>query len=72
MKRILSMALFAVCFFACSMASASGYPDYLGGDRNLLLSGGHMGIGWYVDKSSLKHPVCEGKDVRAHRIIRCS
>ena len=53
MKRILSMALFAVCFFTCSMASASGYPDYLGGDRNLLLSGGHMGIGWYVDKSSL-------------------
>lgn len=53
MKRILTTMLFAVCFFFCGTASASGYLDYLNGDRNFLLCGGHMGIGWYVDKSSL-------------------
>lgn len=53
MKRILTMMLFVVCCFLCSTAWASGYPDYLNGDRNFLLCGGHMGVGWYVDKSSL-------------------
>ncbi len=53
MKRILTMILFVGCCFLCSTAWASGYPDYLNGDRNFLLCGGHMGVGWYVDKSSL-------------------
>lgn len=53
MKRILTTALAAVCFFLCSTASVSAYSDYLGGDRNFLLCGGHMGVGRYVDKSSL-------------------
>ena len=29
------------------------YPDYLKGDKNYILCGGHMGRGWYVDKASL-------------------
>ncbi len=53
MKRILTTMLFAVCLFLCGTASAFGYPDYLDGDRNFLLCGGHMDVGWYVDKSSL-------------------
>ena len=53
MKRMLTMMIFIGCIFLCSTAGASGYPDYLNGDRNFLLCGGHMGVGWYVDKSSL-------------------
>ncbi len=35
-----------------SMAFAE-YPTYLKGNRSYILCGGHMGVGWYLDKSSL-------------------
>ena len=53
MKRFLSLLVFLICILNLNTASAD-YPDYLGGDRNYLLSGGHMGSGWYVVKNSVK------------------
>ena len=53
MRRVLSMVLFVLCLSFAQAAAAAAYPDYLGGDRNYLFCGGHMGVGYYVDKSSL-------------------
>ena len=53
MRRVLSMVLFVLCLSFAQAAAAAAYPDYLGDDRNYLLCGGHMGVGYYVDKSSL-------------------
>ena len=36
-----------------STAFASPYPDHLNGDPNYILCDGHMGVAWYVDRSSL-------------------
>ncbi len=54
-KRLICMVLFvgALVLTGAAEAGYGGYSDYLGGDRNLLFCGGHMGYGWYVDKSSL-------------------
>ena len=52
MKKILLLVSFLCTLLFAGTVMAS-YPDYLGGNRNLLLCGGHMGIGWYVDKTSL-------------------
>lgn len=52
-KRICAffcLLVFGILF--CSVAFAD-YPDYLNGDRNYILAGGHMGYGWYLDKGSL-------------------
>lgn len=53
MKRLLSLILFSICLLTLNPAEASLYPDYLGGSRNFILCGGHMGVGVYVDKSSV-------------------
>lgn len=54
MRRVLKMVLFLVCCLAVNFAYAyAPYPDYLGGNKNFIICGGHMGIGWYLDKSSL-------------------
>ena len=29
------------------------YPNHLGGDDNYILVDGHMGVAWYLDRSSL-------------------
>ena len=52
MRRGLFLGVFVLCLLFEQTAFAS-YPDYLGGNRNYLLCGGHMGVGYYVDKSSL-------------------
>lgn len=52
-RRVLQVVILLICCSIASIAFASGYPDYLGGNRNLLFCGGHMGTGWYVDKTSL-------------------
>ena len=52
-KKFLSIFAFLICILNLNSASAD-YPDYLGGDRNYLLSGGHMGVGWYVVRDSVK------------------
>ena len=36
-----------------SNSVSAQYPDYLKGNRNYILCGGHMGQGWYLDKTSL-------------------
>ena len=54
MKRILSVIFMLGCFFIFQSPFAhANYPNYLNRDRNFILSDGHMGTGWYVDKSSL-------------------
>jgi len=46
--------IFTIIFFlAASNCAYAEYPDYLRGDTNFILCGGHMGYGEYVDKSSL-------------------
>ncbi len=50
MKTILSLFIF---LFVTSATSASIYPPYLYGDKNLIYCGAHQGIGFYIDKSSL-------------------
>lgn len=52
MKKLVCLVVTLCCLLFSTMAFAS-YPTYLGGDRNLILCGGHMGLGWYMDKSSL-------------------
>lgn len=54
MRKIVSVF---VMVFVMAMASVTfaenGYPDYLGGDKNYVMYG-HMGTGYYVDRSSLQ------------------
>lgn len=51
MKRIITLAILV---FSMMFGTAfADYPDYFGGNRNLILCGGHMGYGFYLDKSSL-------------------
>lgn len=52
MKKVISLLSFIVvmCFAAVSFAN---YPSHLNGDSNFILVDGHMGVAWYVDRSSL-------------------
>ena len=52
MKRIVISLSFIICLLFSNIVYAT-YTDYLNGDKNLILSGGHMGVAWYLDKSSL-------------------
>lgn len=53
-KKLLLSALFLLLSGISSLVhAASGYPDYLGGDRDFLLCGGHMGTAYYIDRNSL-------------------
>lgn len=52
MQRTLSVLIGLVVLLTASAAFAE-YPKYLGGDRNYILCDGHMGVGFYVDRSSL-------------------
>lgn len=54
MKSISRIVLIMVCFFSLFMSKAmADYPDYLNGDHNYVICGGHMGYGCYIDRSSL-------------------
>ena len=52
MRSFFCIAVF-LCALLCAGTVRADYPDYLGGDRNFLFCGGHMGYGRYVDRSSL-------------------
>ena len=52
-KIILIISCFLLLAIKNNLAFAQ-YPDYLKGNRNYILSGGHMGQGWYLDRTTLK------------------
>ena len=52
MKRFFALVV-GLCVFILSRAAFANYPTYLNGDRNLILCDGHMGVAWYVDRTSL-------------------
>lgn len=52
MKKLI-ISFMAVFMLMISTAFASPYPDHLNGDPNYILCDGHMGVAWYVDRSSL-------------------
>ena len=53
-KKILLLSLFLFLAMTTSPTTFANYPTYLNGDRNFILVDGHMGVAWYVDRSSLK------------------
>lgn len=53
MRRLLSIVLLLSVLVMSSVAFAN-YPRYLNGDENFILIDGHMGTGWYVDRTSLE------------------
>ena len=54
MRKIASLFLFIFGLFLTSVTSAGEiYPTYLYGNKNFIYCGAHMGIVWYIDKSSL-------------------
>ena len=52
MKRFFALVV-GLCVFILSGVAFANYPTYLNGDRNLILCDGHMGVAWYVDRTSL-------------------
>lgn len=55
MKKLILMiflGVFVFLGFGNNSVSAS-YPTYLGGNSNYVLVDGHMGVAWYLDRSSL-------------------
>lgn len=56
MKRMTAILSLLMMLLASSLAQAAGFEDYYNGDRNFPIVYGHMGTGWYLDKSSL---VCQ-------------
>lgn len=44
---------FLAIFFINHVQADNTYPDYLNGDSNYPIVYGHMGIGFYLDKSSI-------------------
>ena len=52
MKRFFAL-LIGLFVFALSHTALANYPTYLNGDHNLVLCDGHMGVAWYVDRTSL-------------------
>ena len=52
MKKLI-ISFISVFMLMISTAFASPYPDHLNGDPNYILCDGHMGVAWYVDRSSL-------------------
>lgn len=53
MKKLLLGFIMLLNFLVLGIASAD-YPDYLNGDRNCPIVGGHMGYGMYLVKNSIK------------------
>ena len=64
MKRILLGALLVCMVWVIAMLPAeAGYSKYLNGDTNYVLVYGHMGVAFYLDKSSV---VAKQDDSTAH------
>lgn len=55
MKKLFMAALFMLIFSLAGLCSAGNlYPDHLNGDANYILCDGHMGVGWYLQRDSVK------------------
>lgn len=52
LKRLI-LILVGMVILAFSAVTSANYPTYLNGNRNLILCDGHMGVAWYVDRTSL-------------------
>ena len=56
-QKILSILIFLICILNLKLVSAGeeyvGYSDYLGGDRNYLMTYGHQDSAMYMDKRTL-------------------
>jgi len=55
-KKFLTLTFLTLVliFSNSSNTSFAKYPTHLNGDKNYILVDGHMGVAWYVDRSSLK------------------
>ncbi|MBR3622405.1 MAG: hypothetical protein IKN43_03530, partial [Selenomonadaceae bacterium] len=53
-KKILTLTFLTLVLIIFSNTSFANYPTHLNGDKNYILVDGHMGVAWYVDRSSLK------------------
>ena len=53
MKKVTSLTVMLFCILLSSTVLASNYPTYLNNNRNYIFCGGHQGVGWYVDRTSL-------------------
>ena len=55
MKKVFMTAVFLLIVSLAGICSAgSNYPAHLNGDPNYILCDGHMGIGWYLQRDSVK------------------
>ncbi|SDZ76511.1 hypothetical protein SAMN05660648_00442 [Selenomonas ruminantium] len=52
LKRIV-LTVFSLLLLSLASVANANYPTYLNGDRNLILCDGHMGVAWYVDRTTL-------------------
>lgn len=54
MKKWFALFVMMCTFLISSAVGAyTHYPEHLNGDSNFILCDGHMGVAWYVDRSSL-------------------
>jgi len=53
MKKIIFLTVMLFCVLFNFTVFAADYPTYLNNNRNYILCGGHQGVGWYIDRSSL-------------------
>ena len=52
MKKAAALLLFAF-ILTLSTVTYADYPNYLQNDRRFPLIWGHMGVGWFLDKTSI-------------------
>ncbi|MCH3951817.1 MAG: hypothetical protein LKE33_12925 [Acidaminococcus sp.] len=54
MKKIwLLLCMICLLMVGGTASAGANYPDHLGGDSNFICVDGHMGYGFYLDRSSL-------------------
>lgn len=52
MRKVVSL-VFCLAILMVSSVAFANYPRFLNGDENYILVDGHMGIAWYLDRSSI-------------------
>lgn len=55
------MLIVVMLCLMCNVCFAADYPEYLLGDADYVLCDGHMGVGYYVDLTSIQL-ISEGED----------
>ena len=53
MKKLLMTFALLIGLLSFQPNAHAAYPDWLNGDRDYVLTDGHMGTAWYMKKSSL-------------------